>query len=170
MITSSIHPSFASRPWTSSSPVGDGWQIVLLLNSYQTISIDLDFASLLTVKKLTSGGGGRREETPQTATATATGRFSFHKRHLYFSLIIIPNPNPNSNVGGGGGGLPPPPRYLQFLSEDGNILEEHELTTNDYYNATGKVILSLSSFSLFSSSSSLAVVSNITIAYCLLLL
>ena len=32
-----------------------------------------------------------------------------------------------------------PPRYIQFLSEDGNILEEQELSSNDYYNATGKV-------------------------------
>jgi hypothetical protein len=66
----------------------------------------------------------------------ATGRFTFHKRHLYFSLVI---PSPEADASSATVGVIRPPRYLQFLSEDGNILEEQELTTNDYYNATGKV-------------------------------
>jgi hypothetical protein len=82
----------------------------------------------------------------------ATGRFTFQKRHLYFSLVLPAataataaaaaaaaagtSPEADASIVGG---WTRPPRYLQFLSEDGNILEEQELTTNDYYNATGKV-------------------------------
>ena len=44
------------------------------------------------------------------------------------------------------------PRYIQFLGENGDILEEQELEPNDYFNATGKVVsqsaLSLVSVSL----------------------
>lgn len=61
----------------------------------------------------------------------ATGRFTFHKRHLYFSIVTDT----------AGGQQRSPPRFLQFLSDDGNILEEQELATNDYYNATGKVAI-----------------------------
>ena len=77
-------------------------------------------------KKTSSAG-------PSTLADMATGRFAFQKRHLYFSIVV-----PEAQTTSGR-----PPRYLQFLSEDGNILEEQELTTNDYYNATGKVSASL---------------------------
>lgn len=80
-----------------------------------------DFAAVLT-KKTSSAN-------PSTLADMATGRFAFQKRHLYFSIVV---PDAQATAGR-------PPRYLQFLSEDGNILEEQELTTNDYYNATGKV-------------------------------
>ena len=83
-----------------------------------------DFAALLTKKTSSASGGGLAE--------MATGRFSFQKRHLYFSLVL---PSPEADAV-----QRPPPRYLQFLSEDGTILEEQELGTNDYYNATGKVV------------------------------
>ena len=65
----------------------------------------------------------------------ANGRFTFHKRHLYFSLIVPEVMSAATRA---------PPRFLQFLSEDGSILEEQELATNDYYNATGKVYYSFS--------------------------
>lgn len=86
----------------------------------------IDFAALLT-KKTSSNG----QHNGANLAEMATGRFSFQKRHLYFSLVL---PSPEADAGR-------PPRYLQFLSEDGNILEEQELATNDYYNATGKVAI-----------------------------
>jgi hypothetical protein len=61
----------------------------------------------------------------------ATGRFTFQKRHLYYSLMLPSGASSSAAAA--------PPRYIQFLSEDGNILEEQELSSNDYYNATGKV-------------------------------
>ena len=57
----------------------------------------------------------------------ATGRFTFHKRHLYFSLVL---PSTTSQL----------PRFLHFLGDNGDILEEQQLEPNDYFNATGKVI------------------------------
>lgn len=68
-----------------------------------------------------------------TLVSPATGRFTFQKRHLYFSLLL-PASSPSATTS-----TAVPPRYIQFLSEDGNILEEQDLENNDYFNATGKV-------------------------------
>ena len=86
---------------------------------------------MLTKKQTTFASSKDQQTTGKGAPLAemATGRFTFQKRHLYFSLVV-----PGTGIH-----QPPPPRFLQFLSEDGNILEEQELTTNDYYNATGKV-------------------------------
>ena len=85
----------------------------------------IDFAALLTLKTPSAKESGM--------ISLATGRFTFQKRHLYFSLMMptTTSVTPSWRL----------PRYLQFLSEDGNILEEQELTSNDYLNATGKVLL-----------------------------
>lgn len=79
---------------------------------------------MLTKKQTTSGSS-------KMTADMATGRFTFQKRHLYFSLVVPGQQQQQLHQH--------PPKYLQFLSEDGNILEEQELGTNDYYNATGKV-------------------------------
>ncbi|XP_032781634.2 dorsal-ventral patterning protein Sog [Daphnia magna] len=96
-----------------------------------------DFAALLTKKtssQPTAASGASATRSGYPLAEMATGRFTFHKRHLYFSLVLpaAPTSGPEADAAR-------PPRYLQFLSEDGNILEEQELTTNDYYNATGKM-------------------------------
>lgn len=110
----------------------------------------VDFAALLTKKTSSSGNGGQQHGA--SLAEMATGRFSFQKRHLYFSLVLPAPSSPEADAGTAVVQQHRPPRYLQFLSEDGNILEEQELATNDYYNATGKVAVPSSS----SSSSSFA--------------
>ena len=80
-----------------------------------------DYAAVLT-RKVASVG---------VLAGPATGRFTFQKRHLYYSLMLPSGASSSAAAA--------PPRYIQFLSEDGNILEEQELSSNDYYNATGKV-------------------------------
>ncbi|XP_055615506.1 dorsal-ventral patterning protein Sog [Toxorhynchites rutilus septentrionalis] len=61
----------------------------------------------------------------------ATGRFVFHKKNLYYSFYISDKA--------------PRPRAIQFVDNQGNILEEHPLVIpaegpfSVYQNATGKV-------------------------------
>jgi len=77
-----------------------------------------DFAALLTQKTSSKG--------TSSLSSMATGRFTFHKRHLYFSLVL---PSTTSQL----------PRFLHFLGDNGDILEEQQLEPNDYFNATGKI-------------------------------
>ncbi|XP_055526281.1 dorsal-ventral patterning protein Sog [Wyeomyia smithii] len=61
----------------------------------------------------------------------ATGRFAFHKKNLYYSFYISEKA--------------PRPRSIQFVDNQGNILEEHPLVIpaegpfSVYQNATGKI-------------------------------
>uniref|UniRef100_A0A1Q3FN78 Putative conserved secreted protein n=1 Tax=Culex tarsalis TaxID=7177 RepID=A0A1Q3FN78_CULTA len=61
----------------------------------------------------------------------ATGRFVFHKKNLYYSFYISDKA--------------PRPRAIQFVDNQGNILEEHPLVIppegpfSVYQNATGKI-------------------------------
>lgn len=61
----------------------------------------------------------------------ATGRFAFHKKNLYYSFYISDKA--------------PRPRAIQFVDNQGNILEEHPLVIpaegpfSVYQNATGKI-------------------------------
>ncbi|XP_057374741.1 dorsal-ventral patterning protein Sog-like [Daphnia carinata] len=103
-----------------------------------------DFAALLTKKtssQPTAASGASQTKSGYPLADMATGRFTFQKRHLYFSLVLPVSVSAAAaaTTGPEADAVGRPPRYLQFLSEDGNILEEQELATNDYYNATGKI-------------------------------
>src|ERR1700761_2062124 len=55
----------------------------------------------------------------------ASGRFMFIRRSLYFSFVF------NDAL--------PRPKYVQFVDGEGNVVEEQEVTLNNYQQETKKI-------------------------------
>ncbi|XP_011307263.1 dorsal-ventral patterning protein Sog [Fopius arisanus] len=67
------------------------------------------------------------ETNPSIASYVAAGRFTFHRKNLYYSFTL--------------GASTPRPRSLQFIDDEGSILEEQIIDPigGAYQNATGKL-------------------------------
>lgn len=85
-------------------------------DSYAPSPSRADFAVLL---------NGRTSQTPMTTSRVATGRLSLRRKTLHFSFLLEEGY--------------PTPASIQFLSEDGNILEQLEAQPTPYEATNNRV-------------------------------
>lgn len=84
-----------------------------------------EYAALLTPRSSTQIKSSTGLGESVTGSVLGAGRFMFLHKSLYYSFVH------NDGL--------PRPKFIQFVDSDGNVVEEQEVTSNNYQTETKKI-------------------------------